>query len=193
MVMNVRIVYQETAVSTNDEARQLAESGAREGAVVVTNFQTRGRGRAKNRWQSKRGRDLLFSILLRPKVSASTAPMLTQVSAEVLTNILKRRFGLSAKIKRPNDVLVAGKKISGILTEASGRGSRPDYVIVGIGLNVNSRASELPKTATSLRIVTKKEISRRELLVDLLSEFETTYKAFLGQYGKTLQGAAGKC
>lgn len=185
--MKFRIVHYNALDSTNNLARTLAQEGASEGTVVVTEFQSRGRGQFKRKWISPKSKNLLFSIILRPKFKASQASILTIMAARALVELLKNQYDLAATIKRPNDVLVDRKKIAGILTESSGHGAHIDYVVIGIGLNINSKANKLPKQATSL-IELKKELFDRNLILGqylaLLSkhytEIKKHHKEFVG-------------
>src|SRR3989338_7714076 len=121
--MNFRILHYKSLDSTNDLALRLAKEGAEEGTVVTEEYQTKGRGRFKRRWTSPHGAGLLFSVILRPKFKMSRAPFLTHLGARAIQTTLQARFGFEVKLKQPNDVLVAGKKIAGILTESTGSGS----------------------------------------------------------------------
>ena len=184
MGMNFRILHYETVHSTNNLARELAGEGAGEGTVVCADYQTRGRGRFKRRWVSTRGRNLLFSIILRPHFPASSASIVTHVAAKAVQEVLKEKFGLDARLKRPNDVLIGKKKIAGILTESCGAGSRLDYMVVGIGLNVNSTARQIPKRATSVFIETKAPQDLNTALNYLLIAFGGRYKITCADYGR---------
>lgn len=167
--------------STNRLALRWGERGAAPGSVFVADFQTRGRGKWGRKWVSPRGKNLLFSILLRPAFKAARAPALTQLACRSVAKVLMKRFRLAVAFKRPNDLLVGGKKISGILVEARGRANGElENLVIGIGLNVNSSPEELVSGATSLR----EEIGRRESRSGLL-------KALLRQLGKDLNGVSG--
>lgn len=164
--------------STNTAAQQYAQQGAREGLVIVADYQTQGRGRLGRKWVSPPGQDLLFSILLRPPLSPSKAPLLTQLICRSVASVLKKYYGLLPAFKRPNDLLIQGKKICGVLVESQSNGSqRLDYVVIGIGLNVNSSISNRVPTAVSLKELQGKEL-RKELLL----------KRILNQIRKDLQG-----
>lgn len=175
--MNFRILHYRTLDSTNNLALRLAREGAAEGVVVVSDFQTRGRGRFKRRWFSPRGKGLLFSIILRPRLKTSSASILTHVAAQAVRDTLNHRFDLPGKLKRPNDVLVNGKKIAGILTESSGNHRGLDYVVVGIGLNVNTGRRGLVRNATSLAVETGACSELRDILLELLAAFRIKYEA----------------
>ena len=170
--MNFRILHYDTVDSTNDLALEFAREGAAEGTVVAADYQTHGRGRFKRRWVSPRGAGLLFSIVLRPTLKTSAAPILTHWAAQSIREILQEKFALPATLKRPNDVLVGGKKIAGILTEARGQGSRVEYVVLGVGLNVNTKRQGLLRTATSIFLETGKKVKKDGLLEDILGIFK---------------------
>lgn len=174
--MNFRILHYETVDSTNNLARELAAEGAREGTVVLADYQTRGRGRFKRRWVSSRGKNLLCSIILRPHFLASSASIVTHLAAKAVQDVLVNHFKLHAKLKRPNDVLVGEKKIAGILTEASGSGHRLDHLIVGVGLNVNGTKKQIPSRATSILIETSRLADLNEVMNYLLIAFRERYK-----------------
>lgn len=174
--MNFRILHYDTLDSTNNLAIAFARDGAVEGAVIVSEYQTKGRGRFNRSWQSARGKDLLFSFILRPKLKASGTPILTHLAAQAVSEMLVSRFELAAKLKKPNDVLIRDKKICGILTESSGVKQKMDYVVVGIGLNVNSEKKDLIDLATSIWIETKKKVEKEPLLIDILGRFRAKYE-----------------
>jgi len=136
--------------STNDEVIRLAENGAREGVVITCDFQTEGRGREGRKWISGKGENLLLSVLVRPQVLIAQLPTLTYLAAQAVQDVLSR-FCIESTLKRPNDVLVRGQKIAGILTESRSQKSRIDWCVVGVGLNVNSSLNELPPEATSMK------------------------------------------
>jgi len=173
--MNFRILHYDRLSSTNDLALELASKQAAEGTVILADYQTHGRGRFKRKWVSRAGRDLLFSFLLKPRFKAQTAPILTHFAARSVAAVLQKRFSLPAKLKRPNDVLVGRKKISGVLTEAASSNGRVEYVVVGIGLNVNSRKTDLPSGATSIYLETDRKADPSEILDLILDDFRKEY------------------
>jgi BirA family biotin operon repressor/biotin-[acetyl-CoA-carboxylase] ligase len=149
-----------------------------EGTVVATDHQTAGRGRLGRVWEDKPGTSLLFSVLLRPAVPSDRLPELSLVAAEGVADALRDLTGLPASVKDPNDVLIEGRKVAGVLGEASeGR------VVLGIGVNVHQTAAELPPEtrlpATSLAIETGSEVDRGDLLVVVLERLERRYDAWL--------------
>ncbi len=174
--MDFRILHYDALDSTNDQAIFFAREGAQEGTVVATEFQKKGRGRFERTWLSPRGKGLLFSLILRPKLRTFQAPILTHWAAEAVLESLVSNYGLKAKLKKPNDVLVRDKKICGILTESSAVKQKLDYVIVGIGLNVNSTKKDLLDSATSIFMETKKKVEKEPLMLDILEYFRTQYE-----------------
>ena len=171
-------VFEETT-STNDVIEKLARDGVKEGVVVFAESQTKGRGRLGRKWMSPTHKGLWFSILLRPELSPQETTQLTVASATALRRAIKNVAGISTEIKWPNDLLIGGKKVVGILTEMSAEVDRVRHVILGIGVDVNQDASEFPpelrKIATSLKVETGKEICRAELATEILRELDFDY------------------
>ena len=171
-------VFEETT-STKDVVERLARDGVKEGVAVYAESQTKGRGRLGRKWVSPSHKGLWFSILLRPQLRPQMATQLTVASATALRRAIKLQTGLSPEIKWPNDILIGGKKVSGILTEMSAELDQVKYVILGIGVDVNLAANEFPadlrKIATSLRIETSRPVSRAELAVHILRELDRDY------------------
>ncbi len=167
--------------STNRVAMDLAYAGEAEGAVILAEEQTAGRGRAGRKWHSEVGTGIYVTLLLRPRLSPAQAPVLTMLAGLSLHSAILGQTGLNTELKWPNDILLQGKKIGGILTEMHAEPSQVRFVIVGIGINVNQEnfPPELASLATSLRKETGRFQSRLELLVRLLREFETDYNRFL--------------
>jgi BirA family biotin operon repressor/biotin-[acetyl-CoA-carboxylase] ligase len=167
--------------STNHVAMELGYADEPEGAVVVAEEQTAGRGRAGRSWHSERGTGLYVTLLLRPKLSPVQAPLLTMLAGLSAHTAVLAQTGLSAELKWPNDLLLNGKKLGGILTEMYAEPNAVRFVIVGIGINVGQEKfpGELATTATSLRKETGRLHSRLEVLVKLLSQFDTDYNRFL--------------
>jgi BirA family biotin operon repressor/biotin-[acetyl-CoA-carboxylase] ligase len=167
--------------STNRVAMELGHAGELEGAVVLAEEQTGGRGRLGRSWHSERAAGIYVTLLLRPKLAPVQAPLLTMMAGLSAYSALQAVTGLTVDLKWPNDVLIHGKKAGGILTEMYAEPGQIRFVIVGIGLNVNQEkfSGELASLATSLRIEAGKPQSRLELLVRLLREFESDYNRFL--------------
>jgi BirA family biotin operon repressor/biotin-[acetyl-CoA-carboxylase] ligase len=167
--------------STNRVALELGHAGEPEGAVVIAEEQTAGRGRAGRTWHSERAAGLYLTLLLRPPLSPVQAPLLTMLAGLSAHAAIQSELNLSVDLKWPNDLLLRGKKLGGILTEMHAEPSTIKFVIVGIGINVNQEKfpGELSAIATSLRIESGHRQSRLELLSRLLREFETDYNRFL--------------
>jgi BirA family transcriptional regulator, biotin operon repressor / biotin---[acetyl-CoA-carboxylase] ligase len=167
--------------STNHVALELGHAGEAEGAVVLAEEQTAGRGRAGRVWHSDRAVGIYVTVLLRPRLAPVQAPLLTMMAGLSARSAVQAVTGLTVDLKWPNDLLLREKKVGGILTEMHAEPGQIRFVIVGIGLNVNQEKfpGELAETATSLRVETGKAQSRMELLVRLLREFESDYNRFL--------------
>jgi BirA family biotin operon repressor/biotin-[acetyl-CoA-carboxylase] ligase len=174
--------YFEQTTSTSQVAWSLGEEGAPHGTVVVADQQSQGKGRSGRSWISPPGVNLYLSILLRPDVPAAHAPELTLVAAVALCEALRDAGCERARIKWPNDVEIGARKAAGILTEMSADAQGVDFVVVGIGVDVNMQAEELPPEikdiATSVRIALGKPFPRARLLAKLLERFE----AWLDRY-----------
>jgi BirA family biotin operon repressor/biotin-[acetyl-CoA-carboxylase] ligase len=171
-------VFAEICPST----QQLLGDEHSEGAVALTEEQTEGRGRLGRRWLSPPGVSLLFSLLLEPPVETARLPELTLVAGRAGAEAIAHVTGLTPEIKLPNDVLVGGRKTAGILAEA-----RDGRVVLGIGINVNVTAPDLPQgidpPATSLLLETGSEVDRVELLVELLDRLERAYDEWVAATG----------
>ncbi len=167
--------------STNRVGMELGYAGEPEGAVILAEEQSAGRGRAGRSWHSERGTGIYVTLLLRPKISPVQAPLLTMMAGLSAHAAIQARTGLQVDLKWPNDLMLNGKKLGGILTEMYSDTTLVRFVIVGIGINVNQEKfpGELSTMATSLRAETGKNESRLELLARLLREFENDYNRFL--------------
>ena len=167
--------------STNRVAMELGYTKEPEGGVVIAEEQTAGRGRAGRNWHSERATGIYATLLLRPKISPVEAPLLTMMAGLSAHAAIQAQTGLQPDVKWPNDLVLNGKKLGGILTEMHAEPTLVRFVIVGIGINVNQEKfpSELSAIATSLRAETGRSQSRLELLARLLREFETDYNRFL--------------
>jgi BirA family transcriptional regulator, biotin operon repressor / biotin---[acetyl-CoA-carboxylase] ligase len=180
-IFGKRIYHYFKTDSTNRVALELGHAGEAEGAVVLAEEQTAGKGRAGRVWQSDRAAGIYVTLLLRPRLAPVQAPLLTMMAGLSARAAIEATTGLTADLKWPNDLMVGGKKVGGILTEMHAEPSQVRFVIVGIGLNVNQEkfAGDLGTSATSLRLETGKQVSRLELLVRLLREFENDYNRFV--------------
>ncbi len=170
-----RIVSYEELDSTNDAAFRLGEEGVTEGACVFTEHQRKGRGRLGRHWTSPKGRNLLFSVLLRPKLAPAEASKITLTAAVSVARTIESVTGKAPGIKWPNDVQIGGRKVCGILTEMSAELDRVKFVVLGIGLNVNASRSELPPGAVALREAAGRKLSRVDLARELLEHLEADY------------------
>ncbi|GAA3405095.1 biotin--[acetyl-CoA-carboxylase] ligase [Paenibacillus hodogayensis] len=168
--------------STQTIAHKLAQEGAAEGTIVLAEQQTAGRGRMGRSWHSPKGKGIWMSLLLRPRMPLQFTPQLTLLVAVALCRAIRKLEPLPVGIKWPNDLLIEGKKITGILLESSAEDERLHYVIVGIGISVNLETGDYPETlrsvATSLRIASGREWSRTGLIAAFLEQFETLYKLY---------------
>ena len=157
-----------------ESTQRLVGAEEAEGTTVATNLQTQGRGRLGRTWEAPSGRALLFSVLLQPKPPMALWPELSLVAGDAVARALHEETGVAAELSHPNDVLIEGRKVAGILPEASvGR------VVLGIGVNVNQTTDELPadtpKPPTSMRVATGREWPRAPLLAAILLELERRY------------------
>jgi BirA family biotin operon repressor/biotin-[acetyl-CoA-carboxylase] ligase len=167
--------------STNRVALELGYTNEPEGSVVLAEEQTAGRGRAGRSWHSERATGIYITLLLRPRISPVQAPLLTMMAGLSAHAAIQAQTSLQLDVKWPNDLMLNGKKVGGIMTEMHAETTLVRFVIVGIGINVNQEKfpPELSGIATSLRAETGKPQSRLELLARLLREFETDYNRFL--------------
>ena len=172
-----------SAKSTNDLAATMAENGSPEGTIVTAEQQTQGRGRLGRTWHSPERTGIYVSIILRPTFTPDKAPGLSLMTALALADTLARLCPREVTIKWPNDLLISGRKVAGILTELSAERGKINHVVVGVGINVNQRAEDFPldlrDSATSIRRVTKRAINRAELLREFLYRFEQEYTKYL--------------
>jgi len=177
------LVFDETG-STNDVAARLAHDGAREGLVVFAESQTRGRGRHGRVWASPRGKGLWFSALLRPPFPVAAYSRIT-VAAGVA---VARAIGHNARLKWPNDVTIAGRKLAGILTE-----TRDGAAVLGVGLDVNCDRADLPETATSLLLATGQRHDRLALAATVLTELDHYYRLTMDSFERVADEWASLC
>ncbi len=172
------ISYAQTS-STNDVALDLAAKGMREGTLVVAENQTDGRGRRKRKWLSPTGTSVLASIILRPTIMARETHIITLISAAAVAQAIRSVTKLPAAIKWPNDVIIGGKKVSGVLTEMRTERERVKFLVVGIGVTANIPRSRLPaeirNNATSLSAELGRNVSRIGLLQEILRQLEQRY------------------
>ncbi|MEN3203726.1 MAG: biotin--[acetyl-CoA-carboxylase] ligase [Atribacterota bacterium] len=177
-VQGIQVVYEEEVDSTNTRLKTLAEGGAPEGTLFVAESQTRGRGRRGRSWFSLPGKSLTFSLLLRPCLSPEVCPSLALLAGIALSKALED-LGFSPKLKWPNDLLLAGKKVAGILLETATDLDEVPWVVLGVGVNVNLKEEEvlpLPFPATSLRMERGEPVLRVLVLRRFLVHFFEDYR-----------------
>ena len=170
-----KIHYFDYLSSTMDLAMQLGIGGADHGTLVLAESQTKGRGRLGRGWLSPKYKGIYLSLILRPKILPAASPILTLMSAVSICEAVKEVASLEAQIKWPNDVLIQNKKVAGILTEMNAEMDKVNFVVIGIGLNVNNDKKSLIAQATSLKEQQQKEINRLVLLQELLRRIENNY------------------
>lgn len=190
-------VFKQTT-STNDVASRLAEGGAKEGVVVFAESQTKGRGRMGRVWVSPPGKGLWFTVLLRPDIPPQETTQLTVAAATSLCRAITLQTALKPDIKWPNDLLIRGRKIAGILTEMRAELDQVREVLLGIGINVNQETRDFPeplrRIATSLRIESGQKINRAELAIAILRELDRDYGAVMdGQFKRLAEQWEERC
>lgn len=169
--------------STNSIAQLMARSGAPEGSIVISRSQTLGRGRMKRQWACPPGKGILMSMVLRPEISVQFVPQLTLLCGVVVAETIRKVTGCAAGIKWPNDIVIKGKKVCGILAQSSFSRGGLEYVIIGVGINVNLNTDQLPpdcqETSTSLRLELGQDVSRFKVLKQFIISWEEHYQGFL--------------
>jgi BirA family biotin operon repressor/biotin-[acetyl-CoA-carboxylase] ligase len=170
------VVTFEVIDSTNTAAKKLADNGVPEGTAVIADYQTAGRGRFNRTWHGEAGKNIIVSLILRPREEQS-AHLLTYLTALCVANTAEDMAGVKAECKWPNDLLISGKKFCGILLESAWNDSSIDYVVVGIGMNVNQETfpNELRQTATSLKKESGREFERGSIIRNFFERIENAY------------------
>ncbi|MDP6559465.1 MAG: biotin--[acetyl-CoA-carboxylase] ligase [Candidatus Binatia bacterium] len=175
-----KIHYFRTTASTNSEAFELARRGAEEGEIVIAESQTQGRGRLGRHWFSPFDRNLCLSVILRPTLPPADVPQITLLCAVALAETVQSFLDYSPQIKWPNDILVGGKKLAGVLTESSCERDRVLFVILGIGVNINIPIEMMPEkirdTATSLMMCTGGSVDRLAFANGLIHSLDRCYE-----------------
>jgi len=162
-----------------EAAFQMGIEEAREGTVVCAESQTRGKGRLGRGWISPRGKGIYMSVILKPRMSPADVAQLTLMSAVAVCEAIKKNCQLQPKIKWPNDILIENKKVAGILTELSAEMDRVRFIVIGIGVNVNTPLSQLPKGATSIKNACGQKVARITLVQEILRSLEAWYRSLL--------------
>ena len=179
--MGQQVIYFDEIGSTNNEAKAAGDKGGVDGTLFVADMQTAGKGRRGREWKSPKGENIYMSLLLRPQIAPDQASMLTLVIALSLAQAVREMLGLDVGIKWPNDIVIGGKKICGILTEMTCEITAINYVVIGIGINVNQRKfpDDIKDTATSLTLEMGAAVDRSQLIALTLQYFETNYELFV--------------
>lgn len=192
------IAYFDEIDSTNIKAKELAEQGYPNGTLVVADQQVSGRGRRGRSWESPSGIGIFMTLMLKPEINPNNASMLTLVAALAVAKAIKEVTGLDAQIKWPNDIVINGKKICGILTEMSAQFDYINHIVIGIGINVHNEvfSDEIAHMASSLLLESQgKKFRRAEIIEKILEYFEEYYEIYLetedltaltGEYNKIL-------
>lgn len=184
------IYYFKSIDSTNNYAKKLALEGAVEGTMVLSDEQVGGRGRLGRTWISPSGTSIYMSMILRPTIEPNEAAKITEITAAAVANAVSGVTNIEAGIKWPNDIILDNKKICGILTEMNAELNNINYVIVGIGINVNMDEfpDEISNVATSIKNVLGREVSRKDIVINIVREFEKLYYDFVntGSLKKTV-------
>ena len=175
------LLYMDEVDSTNNLIKQLAEQGAGHGTLAVADAQTGGKGRRGRVWQSPHGVGIWMSLLTRPELLPEKASMMTLPAAMAVADAIRETTGLESMIKWPNDIVVGGKKVCGILTEMSAEVGAINYVVTGIGINVNTEAfpDDIKDIATSLLIETGKRVRRSPIIAAAMAAYERYYDLFM--------------
>lgn len=185
-------VYSYASVdSTNNKCQELAKNGAPHGTLVVAEEQVGGKGRLGRVWFSPKGKNINMSFILRPNLEIHRCPQLTLLSAVSIVEVVREQYGIDASIKWPNDVLIKGKKICGILTELNAEADRINWVVVGIGINVNLEEKDFPpevlEVATSLLMEKGEPLLRVPLIQQVLKRFEELYELYVAEGFKPIK------
>ncbi|WP_330949761.1 biotin--[acetyl-CoA-carboxylase] ligase [Virgibacillus sp. MG-45] len=177
------IIHKKSTTSTQHLAHQAALEGAKHGTVFIADEQTMGKGRMDRKWHSKMHKGIWLSMLLRPTIPPHLAPQLTLLTGTVLAEVLEKAGDVVPFIKWPNDIILDDKKTAGILTEMQAEHDRIQYVVIGIGINVNHEENdfheEVKSKATSLKIASKHNWDLNQLIQDILLAFESAYERFI--------------
>ncbi|PGT87431.1 biotin--[acetyl-CoA-carboxylase] ligase [Bacillus sp. AFS040349] len=177
--------FEETVTSTQKIAQTLAGNGAPEGTIVVADQQTNGRGRMAREWYSPSGTGIWMSLIIRPNIPIHSTPQLTLLTAVAIVQAIEELTPVKPDIKWPNDILINGKKVVGILTELQAEADQVHSVIIGTGINVNQKVEDFPEElqqiATSIGIETGKHWERALFIQTILLKFEGLYSLYLSQ------------
>lgn len=176
-----RVVFFSVIDSSNDEAKKLAEQGAGHGTLVIAEQQTAGKGRRGRGFDSPAGTGIYMSLIIKDEIEPANASMLTLLTGLAIAEAISNVTGLKPQIKWPNDVILSGKKVCGILTEMSLQMDCINHIVIGAGINVQNESfpEEIAPVATSLFIESGKKTNRVELTAEILRRFESAYERFM--------------
>lgn len=175
------IFYKPQVNSTNTLAKSLAEEGAEHGSLVLADHQTAGKGRRGKTWESPSGTGIWMSLILKPEMNPRNASMITLVMAVCVCKAIEEVTNLKPMIKWPNDIVAGGKKVCGILTEMSAEMTYVNHIVIGVGINVNTKGfpDDISQIATSLLIEEGKSVNRVNLVEKIMESFEVCYDLFM--------------
>lgn len=177
-IIGRRIYSYNVVDSTNTIAYRLAEKGQQEGTVITAEAQEKGKGRLGRKWISPKSKGIYLSLILKPDITPNQISQITLTAAVAVCLAIRKTCGVAALIKWPNDVLVGNKKVCGVLSEMNAEPDKVNFIILGIGINVNTKKELLPDSATSLKEELGQEVSRINLAKELLREIERQYAIF---------------
>lgn len=168
------IIYKEEIQSTQELAKELVKNNAKNGSLIITDSQTKGKGTKGRLWETTKGKNITMTIILKPNLKIQKLEGLTLKIAESIKQAIQELYGYNLTIKIPNDLLLNGKKICGILTQTATIGNKVNYILIGIGFDVNEEnfSKELQQIATSLKIEYGKEFEREEIIVKIIEKIE---------------------
>ena len=171
------IIYFEEIESTQDYAKEVAKKDCIDGTIVITDMQTKGKGTKGRSWYTTKGSNIIMSIILEDNLNISNLQGITIKIAECMKNAIKNLYNIELIIKEPNDLILNNKKISGILTQSSIIGDKVEYLVIGIGFNVNEENfnEEISNIATSLKKEFNKQFSREKIIVKFIEELEKIF------------------
>lgn len=182
-VLGKKIYYFDEIDSTNEYAKKLIENNVDEGTLIISNYQTNGKGRFNKSWVGNKGDSIFLSLILKPNIELFSIMRVTLLAGISVCNTIKNFTGLDVKIKWPNDIIIDNKKVCGILTEVNAQIENISYVILGIGINVNNNefSTNLKDKATSIFLQTNKKFERQKIIASFLENFESTYFNYIKQ------------
>ena len=172
----MKLLYHKELNSTQDAAYKLALQGEGEGTVVVSDYQTAGRGRLGRKWFASPGKSILCSLILRPNIPPEQVFLITRSAAYAIKKVIEKKTDLSVYFKHPNDLLINGKKVAGVLAETRIKRKELEFIILGIGINVNAEKKQIIEGATSLKEESGKSFSRPALLREILENLNETIR-----------------